>query len=202
MNFLAHIYLSGNDEDLIVGNFIADMVKGRQIENFHENIVKGIQLHRKIDSFTDSHPIVEKSKMRLRNKYRLYSGVVVDMFYDHYLARNWREYSCLPLGKFVSNAYQLLLKNYFLLPVRARNVAPYMIASNWLVNYAHLEKLQNHFQGMAKRTPFDSGMEHAVGDLKKYYDDFAAEFAAFFPELIAYVERMGISNQHHFGREE
>ncbi len=202
MNFLAHLYLSGNDEDLIVGNFIADMVKGRQIENFHENVVRGIHMHRKIDSFTDSHPVVDKSKMRLRNKYRLYAGVVVDMFYDHFLASNWREYSSLPLNKYVSNAYQLLLKNYFLLPVRARNVLPFMIASNWLVNYAHMDKLQNNLQGMARRTPFNSGMEQAVDDLRKHYDDFAAEFAAFFPELIAYVERLGVSSQHHFGRED
>lgn len=202
MNFLAHLYLSGNDEDLILGNFIADMVKGRQIDNFHENVVRGIQMHRKIDSFTDSHPMVDKSKMRLRNKYRLYAGVVVDMFYDHFLASNWREYSSLPLNKYVSNAYQLLLKNYFLLPVRARNILPFMIASNWLVNYAHLDKLQNNLQGMARRTPFNSGMEQAVGDLRKHYDEFADEFAAFFPELIAYVERLGVSNQHHFGRED
>jgi acyl carrier protein phosphodiesterase len=202
MNFLAHLYLSGNDEDLIVGNFIADMVKGRQIENFNGNIVKGIKLHRKIDAFTDSHPIVDQSKMRLRNKYRLYSGVIVDMFYDHFLARNWREYSRLPLSKFVRSAYQLLLKNYFLLPVRARNVLPFMIASNWLVNYAHLDKLNSHMQGMARRTPFNSGMENAVEDLKKHYDDFGNEFSAFFPELIAFVERQGVVNQHHFGRDD
>ena len=97
MNFLAHLYLSGDNEDLIIGNFIADMVKGRQIENFQEEVVKGIELHRKIDYFTDNHAIVDQSKRRLRNKYRLYSGVIVDMFYDHYLAANWSEYSRIPL---------------------------------------------------------------------------------------------------------
>ena len=77
-----------------------------------------------------------------------------------------------------------------------------MIASNWLVNYANLDKLHNHFQGLARRTPFKSGMENAVVDLKKYYDDFAAEFAAFFPEIISYVEKLGVVNYHHFGRDE
>lgn len=202
MNFLAHLYLSGDNEDLIIGNFIADMVKGRQIENFQEGVVKGIELHRKIDFFTDTHPIVDQSKRRLRNKYRLYSGVIVDMFYDHYLAANWSEYSRLPLSKFVGHVYGLLLKNYFLLPVRAKNVLPFMIASNWLVNYAHLDKLTTHFQGLAKRTPFKSGMENSVEDLRKYYDEFGAEFAAFFPELISYVERLGVTNYHHFGRDE
>lgn len=197
MNFLAHLYLSGDNDDLLLGNFVADMVKGRQIESFHSGVIKGIRLHRKIDSFTDSHPVVELSKMRLRNKYRLYSGVVVDMFYDHYLARNWQMYSCVPLVAFVDRGYALLLDNFSILPPRARNVLPQMISGNWLVNYASLESLQQHFEGMARRTPFNSGMEHAVEDLKKYYSEFETEFHTFFPELIGYVEKQGVSNQYH-----
>jgi acyl carrier protein phosphodiesterase len=198
MNFLAHIYLSGENEDILLGNFIADMVKGRQIDNFHQGIVDGIMLHRKIDTFTDTHPIVDQSKMRLRNKYRLYAGVVVDMFYDHYLARNWQEYSRYSLTRFVKEAYNILLKNYFILPVRAKNVLPYMVSSNWLVNYADLSRLQQHFEGLAKRTPFKSGMENAVEDLKLNYDAFEDEFRTFFPELAAYVEKQGVSHQHHY----
>ena len=197
MNFLAHLYLSGEDEDIILGNFIADMVKGRQIDRFQDGVVKGIRIHRKIDAFTDSHPVVDKSKMRLRNKYRLYSGVIVDMFYDHFLATNWSDYSNTSLRKYVGNTYQLLLKNFMVLPVRARNILPYMIAGNWLVNYARLENLQRHFNGMSKRTPFDSGMENAVYDLKLHYDEFEAEFREFFPELIAYVDKLGVSSEHH-----
>ncbi len=197
MNFLAHLYLSGEDKDLMVGNFIADMVKGRQIESFHEGIVKGIFLHRKIDTFTDSHPVVEKSKMRLRNKYRLYSGVVVDMFYDHFLAKNWEQYSNHSLNRFVKDAYNVLLKNYFVLPLRARNLLPFMISSNWLVSYARLESMQKYFEGMARRTPFNSGMENAVGDLEKYYEEFGNEFRIFFPELVEFVSKQGISHEHH-----
>ncbi len=197
MNFLAHIYLSGASEDILLGNFIADMVKGRQIENFHQGIVEGIMLHRKIDTFTDTHPIVDQSKMRLRNKYRLYSGVVVDMFYDHYLARNWTEYSRHSLTRFVKEAYHVLLKNYFLLPIRAKNVLPYMVSMNWLVNYGDPNRLKRHFEGMAMRTPFKSGMENAVEDLLLHYDEFENEFRTFFPELISYVEKQGISHTHH-----
>jgi acyl carrier protein phosphodiesterase len=197
MNFLAHIYLSGENEDLMLGNFIADMVKGRQIENFHQGIVDGILLHRKIDAFTDAHPIVEKSKMRLRNKYRLYAGVVVDMFYDHFLARNWEEYSNHSLNGFVKQAYNVLLRNYFMLPVRARYMLPFMITGNWLSNYRDLERLQQHFEGMARRTPFKSGMEHAVFDLVGFYEEFETEFHTFFPELVQYVEKLGISHAHH-----
>lgn len=198
MNFLAHIYLSGNEEDTLLGNFIADMVKGRQIDNFHQGIVDGIMLHRKIDTFTDTHPIVDQSKNRLRNKYRLYAGVVVDMFYDHYLARYWTDYSRYSLTRFVKEAYHVLLKNYFLLPVRAKNMLPYMVSSNWLLNYASLESMEQIFEGMAMRTPFKSGMENAVDDLRLYYGDFENEFRTFFPELVDYVSKQGVSHTHHY----
>ncbi len=188
MNFLAHIYLSGKDENLMLGNFIADMVKGRQIEKYSPEVIKGIRLHRKIDEFTDSHYYVTRSKNRIRKQYRHYSGVVVDMFYDHFLARNWDEYSKEPLDSFVQGAYNVLLKNYFMLPGRAKFILPIMIGSNWLVNYADLKSLQRHMEGLAHRTPFNSGMENAVVDLKKHYEGFEADFSDFFPELIKFVK--------------
>ena len=93
MNFLSHLYLAGNSEGLIIGNFIADSVKGSAYNNFSKEIQQGLILHRKIDSFTDSHPVVEQSKQRLRAKYKKYSSVIVDIYYDHYLAINWKKYS-------------------------------------------------------------------------------------------------------------
>ncbi len=198
MNFLAHIYLSGDNEDILLGNFIADMVKGNQIEKFNQTVVDGILLHRRIDNFTDTHPIVEQGKMRLRNKYRLFSGVIVDMYFDHFLARNWKDFSEVSLSTYVKNSYRILMKNYFVLPVRGKNLLPVMIASNWLVNYASLKHLQKYFEGMAKRTPFNSGMETAVQDLELYYDEFESEFRAFFPQLVSYVEKLGVLHDHHF----
>lgn len=194
MNFLAHIYLSGKDENLLLGNFIADMVKGRQIEKYSPEVVKGIRLHRKIDEFTDSHPYVARSKDRIREKYRHYSGVVVDMYYDHFLAINWKDYSDEQLETFVENAYNVLLRNYIMLPSRAKFILPIMIGSNWLVNYADLKSLQRHMEGIARRTSFHSGMEDAVTDLKIHYDEFRQDFADFFPELVSfsinYVEKL------------
>lgn len=189
MNFLAHTYLSGRNDDLILGNFIADMVKGRQIESYSPGVVQGIQLHRRIDSFTDHHPVVACSKDRIRKTYRHYSGVVVDMYYDHFLAKNWAEYHHEPLDVFVRHPYSVLLRNYNIMPARARRILPYMIGGNWLVSYARLEGLQKHMEGMARRTPFDSGMEHAVNDLRKHYQDFHDDFNAFFPELMHYVAK-------------
>ncbi len=197
MNFLAHLYLSGNDDDIIIGNFIADMVKGRQINGYRSGIVEGIKLHRKIDDYTDAHPVVRQSKARLRGKYRLYSGVVVDMYYDHFLAKNWQQYSDYDLGEYVGRAYGILSSSMDILPERARYILPFMIDNNWLVNYADPEMLSHNFGGMARRTPFDSKMETAVDELLQNYEEFGSEFRAFFPELKEYVAEQGISHGHH-----
>ena len=92
MNYLAHTYLSGTDSDILVGNFIADAVKGRQVDNYSEKIQQGIHLHREIDTYTDSHEVTKRSKSRLYEKYRHYSAVIIDIFYDHYLAVEWNNY--------------------------------------------------------------------------------------------------------------
>ncbi len=192
MNFLAHLYLSGDDDKLIIGNFIADMVKGQKINGYSKEIIKGIKLHREIDNFTDSHEIVNQSKARLRKRYRLFSGVIVDMYYDHFLAKNWAEYSNYPLDKYVGKAYVLLKKHNDILPERAQYILPFMIENNWLVNYANPENLSRFFGGMARRTNYHSGMEHAVEDLLANYPLFEKEFADFFPLLINYVEKLGV----------
>ena len=197
MNFLAHLYLSGDDNNLIIGNFIADMVKGNKINGYSAEITRGIRLHRQIDTFTDNHKIVKTSKERLRSKYRLYSGVIVDMYYDHFLAKNWELYSNHSLTDYANKAYTLLRKHKEMLPARAQYILPFMIDNNWLVNYAHPESMSKYFGGMSRRTPFRSGMENAVVDLLEHYALFEQEFRSFFPELMTFVEDQGVSHAHH-----
>ncbi|MBI2271317.1 MAG: DUF479 domain-containing protein [Bacteroidetes bacterium] len=186
MNFLAHSFLSGTSEDLLIGNFIADVVKGSAINEFNNSIKNGILLHRNIDKFTDSHPIVHKSIERLRPQYHKYSGVLVDIFYDHFLAKNWHLYSTIELKIFTGNVYALMQKNYDQLPVRSKEMLPYMIKYDWLTNYAKLEGIQNVLNGMARRTSFVSNMEKAVADLENNYSLFETEFTTFFPDLIGH----------------
>ncbi len=199
MNFLAHLYLSGDDDELIIGNFIADMVKGQKINGYSRGIVSGILLHRQIDLFTDKHSVVRKSKDRLRGKYRLFAGVIVDMYYDHFLAKNWSDYSTHSLQDYAGKAYDLLQKHESMLPERARFILPYMVDNNWLVNYANPENMSRYFGGMARRTAYPSGMENAVEDLLQHYQLFKKEFQTFFPELIHFVEKQGVSHKHHKG---
>jgi len=188
MNFLAHLYLAGESEPIKIGNFIADAVKGKAIYDYSEQIQAGIRLHREIDSYTDNHPIFKRSKKRLQPTYRMFSGVIVDLFYDHFLAKLWNDYSDQELASFVRDAYTMLIKNYGLLPPRAKRLLPFMIAQNWLGGYKNLRSLQRVFNGMARRTTFNSGMENAIADLKQNYQDYEQEFQEFFPEIIEHVK--------------
>ena len=139
MNYLAHIYLSFEDAEISIGNFIADSIRGNKFQHLPERVQQGIMLHRAIDTYTDSHPIVRASSKRLHANYSHYSRVIVDIFYDHFLARNWEAYSNVPLGDFVSGFYDLLEDHYTILPTGVKRMMPYMIADNWLLNYANME---------------------------------------------------------------
>ncbi|MGZ4035887.1 MAG: acyl carrier protein phosphodiesterase [Bacteroidia bacterium] len=189
MNFLSHLYLSGNSEGLIVGNFIADAVKGSAFNNFPEDIQKGILLHRKIDTFTDAHPVVELSKQRLRNKYKKYSGVIVDIYYDHFLAVNWHEYSSENFDRYIQNIYTLIKENEQYLPAKSAMFTRYMLEHNILSAYAKLEGIELVLRGMSRRATFESNMEKSIDDLKEHYDLFENEFKLFFPELQQFVNR-------------
>jgi acyl carrier protein phosphodiesterase len=195
MNFLAHLYLSGDNTHLMVGNFIGDFIKGRSaLEKFEPAIVKGVELHRAIDAFTDTHAVVSQSKNRLRAKYRHYSGVIVDVFYDHFLAGNWSTYHPDPLPDFAARAYTVIESFEPILPLEVKQMLPYMISGNWLVNYSKVEGIHRALSGMARRTPYISKMDEAVTDLVNDYQDFKNEFDLFFPELVVHCEKMLRSN--------
>jgi acyl carrier protein phosphodiesterase len=190
MNFLAHLYLSGNDKKIMVGNFIADFVKGRSaLAQFEPEIIKGIELHRAIDEFTDTHPTVSISKDRLRPKYRHYSGVIVDVFYDHFLSRNWNVYHSELLPDFADKAYGIIQSHDPILPQDVKFMLPYMIKGNWLVNYSKLEGIHRALSGMARRTPYESKMEESVVDLEMNYEDYKREFEDFFPQLDTFSKK-------------
>lgn len=189
MNLLAHLFLSGKDQQITLGNFIADAVKGKQVNQYSRKIQQGIQLHHNIDSFTDNHSTVKKSIKLLRPKYHMYAGVIVDLAYDHFLAKNWKQYSDLSLHFFINNSYELLLKNFRILPERTKVYLPFMIMNNWLKNYEKLSGLHHSLEGLARRTSFKSGMEHAIKDIKSHYDILDDHFNLFFPDIMHFVKQ-------------
>ena len=188
MNFLAHIYLSYNDPELTIGNFIADSVKGNKLLDYPDRIRQGIVLHRKIDSYTDTHPIVKQSGSRLFPKYGHYSGVIVDILYDHFLAANWSTYSSIPLDQYVQEFYELLEEYYEVLPLKIQQFMPYMLQDNWLLSYATIPGISKILSQMNRRTKHKSKMNLAVAELEMYYEEFGSEFTAFFEELELYTK--------------
>lgn len=183
MNFLAHIYLSGNNDMLKIGNFMADSIRGHHYLDYPDDIRKGILLHRYIDTFTDAHPIYRKSKHRLHEKYGHYSGVIMDIVYDHFLAKNWSKYSNEKLEDYADNFYKLLQDNYGLLTEKIQKMMPSMIARNWLVSYASLDGLEMILFQMDYRTKHRVHMQEAIVEVKQFYTEFEEEFLLYFEEL-------------------
>ena len=184
MNYLAHIYLSGTNDLLKIGNFMADSIKGHDYEKFDSEIKKGILLHRHIDSFTDMHPIYRQSKHRLHEKYGHYSGVIMDILYDHFLAKNWSKFSDEKLEDYANDFYQLLQDNYDILTERIKGMRPYMIARNWFVSYASIAGLEMILFQMDYKTKHRANMQEAIVELQDFYTEFESEFFQFFEELI------------------
>ncbi len=186
MNFLAHIYLSGDNDLIKIGNFMADGIRGKHFESYPIEIQKGIILHRAIDTFTDAHPIFRQSTKKLHEKYHHYAGVIVDVFYDHFLAKNWNTYSNEKLEEFVERFYQSLHDNHSILSERTKGMMPYMIEHNWLVSYQTIEGINRILTQMDQHTKNESKMRFASQELTEYYSEFEAHFSEFFEELIAH----------------
>ena len=186
MNFLAHIYLSGDNDLIKIGNFMADGIRGKHFENYPLDVQKGIILHRAIDTFTDAHPIFRQSTKKLHKNYHHYAGVIVDVFYDHFLAKNWNTYSEEKLEEFVARFYQSLQDNHTTLSERTKEIMPYMIEQNWLVSYQTVEGINRILTQMDQRTKNESKMRFATNELSEFYTEFEKEFTNFFQELIQF----------------
>jgi len=188
MNFLAHIFLSCQSEDLLIGNFITDFLSKKQADQYPPSIKQGIDLHRKIDSFTDNHPMVRQGTKRLQPHHHKYSAVAIDILYDYLLVKNWKRYSGQDFLAFTQETYRLLEKNWDKLPLRLQKQLPEMIADDWLTKYGTEEGMKYVFrrtkQRLSKPEYLDNVVENFMADLPL----FDAEFNQFFPDVIALVE--------------
>jgi len=189
MNVLAHIYLSGDSEKIIIGNYIGDYVKGRDYLKYPEDVRRGIILHRHIDDFTDRHPVVHRSKIHFTRKYHRYAGVVIDILYDHFLTREWDFFSRRPLESVTYNFYRAMVNNFELLPENVKASFPFFIINNWIESYQTIPGMRNVLRTMSKRTSLPNETRFAIKMLKRNYYSLQEDFMEFFPELIAYVEK-------------
>ena len=189
MNFLAHLYLSGESDEIRLGNFIGDFVKGNKYLNYPPQVACGIQMHRSIDYFTDNHPDVKSCMLLLKPGYGRHSGVIVDIFFDHFLADHWSEYSTITLKQFAREVHTLLISNFFALPMRVKQFLPFLIRHKRLESYARIENIFHVLEIMSNRTSLPSNSEYAIRVLNEEYSHFESHFRRFFHELIEYVER-------------
>lgn len=190
MNYLAHIYLSYENDQIKIGNFIADFIRGNKYKHLPEQVQKGILLHRKIDSFTDANTIVRKSKRRLHARYGHYDGIIIDILMDHFLAKNWTRFSDIPLVKYEAEFIRLLEENKHILPEKVIAILPYLKMQHWLSSYANLDGISKTLIGVNNRTKGVSKMHQAIDDLKLHYVDFEQDFFLFFKELENYINTL------------
>jgi acyl carrier protein phosphodiesterase len=187
VNFLAHLYLAGKNEELLIGNFIADSVKGNKYKFFPEGISKGILMHREVDFFSDNHPVYKQSVHRLQPQYGKYSGVITDMFYDYFLANNWNKFSDISLEEFCNNTYKILNKHLEKLPKESLVISTYMRRENWLLSYREKDAIRGSLAGMSRRMKYYFPMDNAVTELENNPEEYNKDFLEFFPLLIKHI---------------
>ena len=187
MNYLGHLYLSCNDEKIMVGNFIGDYVKGKRVDNYPEKIRQGILLHRQIDTFTDNHQKVSEAKKLFRKEYGLYSGIIIDFLYDHFLAGNWSDYTETTLRAFTKNTHAILLSHFRILPARVQGFLPFLIQDRRLESYSTVDGIIQAIQIMSNYTSLPDKTDIARKLLLEHYDFLAVNFQAFMNDMIEYV---------------
>jgi acyl carrier protein phosphodiesterase len=189
MNFLAHLYLSANDDDIKTGNFIGDYVKGNAYTKYSPKVQQGILLHRKLDRFTDTHLVTKEISMMFKEKYSRHAGIVVDVIYDHFLSVNWIKYSDVPLNNYVNSCYKSLIKNFLILPSQVRNFLPILIAKNRLLSYLKLDGIENALITMSKYTSLPNESDFALEVIEANYQYINNQFLHFFDEVIDYSKK-------------
>jgi acyl carrier protein phosphodiesterase len=189
MNFLAHLFLSGKNEEVMVGNLLEDFVVGRidhpRNEVYNQTIKNGILLHRLIDTFTDTNNAVSDCKVVLYEKYHKYAAVLIDIFFDHYLANHWVDYSNEPFDEFRHRVYTAFQNHWSILPEKMKPMIESMIKHDWLKNYSEFWGIERALLGISRRTKYESNMEKATEDLKIHFQLFNEKFNMFFPKIMS-----------------
>ncbi len=188
MNYLAHAYLSFNKPDILVGNLICDFVKGRTKFQYPIGIQKGMELHRAIDYFTDTHEVTQQAKKYFKPAYRLYAGAFVDITYDYFLANDTQQFfNANQLLLFSNKTYAIIDGNTVALPEKFEHIFPYMKNQNWLYNYQFVDGVEKSYQGLVKRSAYLSNATLAMDVFKQHTNELQLCYQIFFPQLKNFV---------------
>jgi len=187
MNYLAHAYLSFNQQGLLVGNMISDFVKGKKQFDYPPGIQQGIKLHRLIDTFTDDHTATKEAKQVFKPYVGLYAGAFMDVVYDHFLARDENEFSKTTLAAFSQDTYSTLYSSLQVLPTAFAAMLPYMKKHDWLYNYSTVEGIEKSFAGVVRRAAYLNSSSDVFNAFMDNYDSLGSYYRSFFPALKAFV---------------
>ena len=190
MNYLAHLLLAEQTPHGWLGALMGDFVKGRIDSTLPGGVRRGIALHRRIDTFTDAHPVHRRSRNRIAGARRRFAGIIVDLSYDHFLARRWARHAPLPLDEFTAQVYASIARHRALLPPRLARIAPRMIAQDWLGSYRDLDTLGAALDGIATRSPRSAPLEGAIEDVRRCHEALGDDFDAFFPDLAEHADAL------------
>ena len=183
MNFLAHEYLSKHHREIRVGNFLADFIRGNNLEKYSKEVQLGVELHRKIDEFTDSHELVHESKRMLHPRQGKYSSVLLDIYYDYFLAKNWNKFSEEPLQEFATSVYDDFWEMRKVFPEKVVKFLPNMRKQNWFYNYQFYWGIDKALHSIARIAKYSNTIKNSLQDLQELETELEANFLIFFPEL-------------------
>jgi acyl carrier protein phosphodiesterase len=190
LNYLAHLFLSDPHPESLVGNLLGDFARGVDLSGFSPRIQAGVALHFRVDGFTDAHPVVLESKRRIAAPHRRYAGVLVDIFYDHFLAVDWHLYAPMALDAFTGDAYRALAAHGPILPERMARTCAAMAAGDWLGSYREVESIDLVLRRMSRRLRRENDLGTGAAALRASYEPLREDFHRFFPELLAFA-RLG-----------
>jgi len=193
MNYLAHLYLADPTSDSLLGNLLADFVKGNDVARLPPMIQAGVRLHRRVDSFTDRHPVVQRSICRISKSWHWFSGILIDVYYDHILAQSWERYSREPLRQFTYRVHRCLSDNIERVPEPSRGLVQRLIESDRLYSYATIEGITEALARLSdrirERIPrHEARLELAVPLLQSNHSALCNDFHEFFPQLVEFVQ--------------
>jgi len=194
MNYLAHLHLGGPQPEAMLGSLYGDFVKGPLTGRWPAEIEAGILLHRRIDVFTDSHPLVLQAKLRFPSERRRYAGILIDLFFDHCLAVDWHLYSHEPLSQFTARVYSVLRQESEL-PGKLATIAPRMAEQDWLGSYRDFAVMEQVVAAMSRRLSRPEGLAGGMAELERLYVPLQRDFRTFYPQLQAFARSHGASTE-------
>ena len=189
MNYLAHLFLAGEREEARIGSLLGDFEKGNIKGKYSREVEVEveIEIHRKIDYYTDNHKVIKEAKKIFSEERKRYAGIVLDVFYDHILAKSWGNYSKVALDDFTREVYSILLKNKSVLPYKLNEIVPTMIEQDWLSSYQHFSGFEMAIDRISLRLKRSNSLLDCISDVEHSYDFLSSGFDIFFPELIDFV---------------